>query len=154
MPFIVTALLLASVIGGAASIAAQSALPGDTLWSFKTGINERMQSALVPDGKVQANFDIGIIETRIQESKKISGDAERVAVVKSAMEKNIAMHANSALRQITKLQNSGNYISAADAASRLQAALAKNTPEVLNLRSMLDTASRLSEEASKKAEAL
>jgi len=93
MPFIITALLLASVIGGAASIAAQSALPGDTLWHFKTGINERMQSALVPDGKVQANFDIGIIETRIQESKKISGDAERVAVVKSVMEKNIAAHA-------------------------------------------------------------
>ena len=154
MPFIITALLLASVIGGAASIAAQSALPGDTLWHFKTGINERMQSALVPDGKVQANFDIGIIETRIQESKKISGDAERVAVVKSVMEKNIAMHADSALYQITALQNSGNYISAADAASRLQAALAKNTPEVLNLRSMLDTASRLSEEASEKAKTL
>jgi hypothetical protein len=151
MPLIVITLLLASIIGGATSIAAQSALPGYALWHFKTGINESMQSALIPDGRVQADFDIGIIETRIQESEKINKDYQITDRVRSEVEKNIAEHANSALSQIIKLQKSGDYIDAADMASRLQAALAKYPASSLNLQNMVDTASRLSEEASQQA---
>ncbi len=151
MPLIVITLLLASIIGGATSIAAQSALPGYALWHFKTGVNESMQSALIPDGRVQADFDIGIIETRIQESEKINKDYQITDRVRSEVEKNIAEHANSALEQITKLQKSGDYIDAADMASRLQAALAKYPASSLNLQNMVDTASKLSEEASEQA---
>ena len=151
MPLIVITLLLASIIGGATSIAAQSALPGYALWHFKTGVNESMQSALIPDGRVQADFDIGIIETRIQESEKINKDYQITDRVRSEVEKNIAEHANSALEQITKLQKSGDYIDAADMASRLQAALAKYPASYLNLQNMVDTASKLSEEASEQA---
>ena len=151
MPLIVITLLLASIIGGATSIAAQSALPGYALWHFKTGVNENMQSALIPDGRVQADFDIGVIETRIQESEKINKSYQITDKVKSEVEKNIAEHANSALEQIIKLQKNGDYIDAADMASRLQAALAKYPASSLNLQNMVDTASKLSEEASEQA---
>ncbi len=151
MPLIVNTLLLASITGEATSIAAQSALPGYALWHFKTGVNENMQSALIPDGRVQADFDIGVIETRIQESEKINKSYQITDKVKSEVEKNIAEHANSALEQIIKLQKNGDYIDAADMASRLQAALAKYPASSLNLQNMVDTASKLSEEASEQA---
>lgn len=151
MPLIVITLLLASIIGGATSIAAQSALPGYALWRFKTGVNESMQSALIPDGRVQADFDIGVIEMRIQESEKVNNSYQITDKVKSEVEQNIAEHANSALEQITKLQKNNDYIDAADMASRLQAALAKYPASSLNLQNMVDTASKLSEEASQQA---
>lgn len=151
MPLIVITLVLASVIGGATSIAAQSALPGYALWHFKTGVNERIESALIPNGTIQADFDISTIETRIQESEKISKSYQITDKVRSEVEKNIAEHADSALLQITELQKNGDYMDAADMASRLQAALAQYPASSLNLQNMLETASKLSEEASQQA---
>ena len=60
----VAALLL--TIGGGVVFAAQDAIPGDTLYPIKTGV-ENVQVALAPDGAAKAEMYLGIAQRRLTE---------------------------------------------------------------------------------------
>ncbi len=182
MPFITIALLIAAALGGGASVAAQNSLPGDALWGFKVGVNENIQAALAADGKAQADFDIGAIETRMKEAATLSSEARLTADVRADIESNFDAHVKSVQEQVAKLEAKGDYSAAADVAARFQATIASNasvlsdagaktessaeaSAEVkasvrssleglmLKVRGTLDSASALSAEASAKAAA-
>ena len=139
MPFIVIALMLAAVIGGGTSIAAQSALPGDALWGFKVVINERLQPS----------NDIAAIQTRLQEAKELSEQGKLNAKERADILSNIDEHAAAVEKQINNCRSIGDYTTAAALATNLQAALA-GAAGVLDVRTMLDVASGLSAEANAK----
>jgi len=139
MPFIVIALMLAAVIGGGTSIAAQSALPGDALWGFKVVINERLQPS----------NDIAAIQTRLQEAKELSEQGKLNAKERADILSNIDEHAAAVEKQINNSRSIGDYTTAAALATNLQAALA-GAAGVLDVRTMLDVASGLSAEANAK----
>ena len=141
MPFIGIALLLAAVIGGGTSIAAHSALPGDALWGFKTEVLERLRRG----------DDIAAIQTRLQEAQGLAAQGRLNTKIQAELVSNITAHAAAAEKQITESESRGDYAAASAIATNLQAALAKGTPGALDLRALLDTASRLSAEASAKA---
>ena len=141
MPFIVIALLLSAAIGGGVSVVAQSALPGDMLWSFKTEVLERLHSG----------DDISAIQTRLQEAEELAAQGKLNTEIQAKLVSNITAHAAAAEKQITESESRGDYAAASAIATNLQAALAKGTPGALDLRALLDTASRLSAEASAKA---
>lgn len=140
MPFIVVALLLAAAIGGGVSVIAQSALPGEPLWSFKTGVVERLQPG----------SDIAAIQMRLQEVSALAAQGKLTEAARAELTANIAAHAAAAQKQIADSGRKGDYAAAADLAARLQAALA-GSPGTLDLRQMLDAASELSADASAKA---
>ena len=139
MPFIIIALILAAVIGGGTSIAAQSALPGDALWGFKVVINERLQPG----------NDIAAIQTRLQEAKELSEQGKLNAKERADILSNIDEHAAAVEKQINNSRSIGDYTTAAALATNLQAALA-GAAGVLDVRTMLDVASGLSAEANAK----
>ena len=151
MPFIVIALLLAAAIGGGTSLAAQRALPGDALWGFKVGVNENIEAALATEGKAQADFDIGAIQARLDEASKLAASGQLDANAQADVEINFDAHAKSVAEQIAKLQERGDYATAADVAARFQAVLGKQTSSGLDVRTALDAANILSAEASAKA---
>lgn len=140
MPFIVTALILAAAIGGGMSVVAQSALPGELLWGFKTGVVERLQPG----------SDIAAIQTRLQEATALATQGKLTEAARVELVANIAAHAAATEKQMADNERKGDYASAADVAVRLQATLA-GASGVLDLRQMLDAASQLSAEASEKA---
>lgn len=174
MPFIAIALLLAAAIGGGTSVAAQHALPGEALWNFKVGVNERIGAALAASAEAQAHFDIAVIEARMQEAAKLAAEEKLTAETKASLEENFELHAKSVQEQIAKLESDGNYATAAETAARFQAAVASNASTlaeannaadaqaevkahlgalITKVRGTLDTASTLSANASAKAAA-
>ncbi len=153
MPFVIFALAIATIVGGSISMAAQRALPGDALWSFRIGVNENIEAVLAPGGTVRADFDIVTIEERMKEADALAASGRLTADVKAELEANLTMHVKSVQDQITKLEARSNYLGAAGTAARLQAALGKQTSGALNIRAALDAASNLSADASTKAAA-
>ncbi len=139
MPLIVFALLIAAVMGGGASLAAQSALPGEPLWGFKTAVFE----------KLQQGADIAAIRTRLQEAKALSARGALDASARAEIRSNIAAHAAAIEKQITERAGKSDYVTAAALATNLQAALAE-AAGTLDVRVLLDTASNLSAEVSAK----
>ena len=130
---------------------AQGSLPDDALWSFKTGVNENVGAALAPEGAAQANFDIAAIRSRIKEAGLLSAKNKLSPAVKAKIDANFEAHAKSVQTQIEKLQQKGDYGAAAEMANIFQAALADNAKGVIDMRAMLDIASRLSAETSEQA---
>ena len=139
MPFIIIALILAAVIGGGTSFAAQNALPGEPLWGFKTEVLERLQPG----------DDIVAIQTRLQEAKTLSARGKLNTAVREKITANITAHAAVVEKQIIENENKGDYAAASTVATNLQAVLAKGAP-TLDLRSALDAAAALSAEVSAK----
>ena len=151
MPFITFILIVAAFMGGTVSIAAQGALPDDPLWSFKVGVNERLDAALTPDGLQRANFDLAAIDARIKEAKMLMSDGRPHAAARAKLESNFNGHTKSVERQIALLDSTGDYAAAADVAARYQALLARSVPGPLDLQTTLDQASALSAGAAAKA---
>src|SRR3989338_8656509 len=141
MPFIGIALLLAAVIGGGTSFAAQSALPGDALWKFKTEVF----------GRLRQSDTVVAIQPRLQEAQELAAQGKLTTKMQAELVSNITAHAAAAEKQIIESESRGDYAAASAIATNLQAALAKGTPGALDLRALLDPASRLSAEASAKA---
>ncbi len=71
MPVIV-ALLVAALLGGGTSYAAQGALPGDTLYPVKTHVNEPVQEALAFSTQAKADVEANIAEERLSEAEKLA----------------------------------------------------------------------------------
>lgn len=163
MPFIAIALIVAAAIGGGTSVAAQNALPGDALWSFKININEKVGAAIAPEGKAQANFDIAALEARMKEASALAADGRLHAQAQAHIEANFEAHARNVALQIEKLQDKGDFEAAAEVAARFQAAVATNASALVDadiqdattllskVRGTLEAASSISADASLRA---
>lgn len=68
MPF---AILLAVLVGGGTSFAAQGAIPGDFLYPVKTEINEPVRSAFAVSANAEANLQADIVAQRIAEAEEL-----------------------------------------------------------------------------------
>ncbi|MSR70665.1 hypothetical protein EXS62_01340 [Candidatus Kaiserbacteria bacterium] len=147
MPFIVLALIIAAALGATVSVAAQDSLPGDPLWGFKVHINEGAAAALAAEGRAQADLDLAAIATRLQEAATLSAKGILSPAAKAELEANIAGHAERIETEIKKLQTHGDYLGAADVATRFQATVAQGVSGPLDLQAVLDRASALSASA-------
>jgi len=134
MPFIAIALIVAAALGGGTSLAAQSALPGDALWGFKVGVNENVRAALAAEGKAQADFDLSAIEERMREAAALAANGRLDAEAQTGLESNFSAHTGSVQKQITRLQEKGDYAAAADVAARFQATVATHATALANAK--------------------
>lgn len=171
MPFIAIALLVAAALGGGVSVAANSALPGDALWGFKTSVNENIQGALTADTKAKADWDISVLSARLDEASKLAAEGKLDANAQAKLSANFDEHAKDVAAKVAALQADGKTSEAADVATRFQATLASHAsavaeasakdsteaqataaPFLAQIRGTLDAAANLSASASAKAE--
>ncbi|MFN3188033.1 MAG: DUF5667 domain-containing protein [Candidatus Paceibacteria bacterium] len=73
MPIVI---LIALVIGGGTSFAAQSAVPGDFLYPVKTEVNESVRSAFTFGADAEARLQAKLIEERVAEAKELEARGE------------------------------------------------------------------------------
>jgi hypothetical protein len=151
MPFIVLSLLVAVTLGGGVSFAAQGALPGDPLWGFKIGVNERMESALTFPEKEKAVLDIATAQRRIDEAARLAASGGLSSSTVAMLGSNFDVHARRMIDHVAKLQDQGKFGDAALVAAQFQALVAKNISALPDMRDTLDLASELSAEASVRA---
>lgn len=168
MPIIAVALVIAAALGGGTAYAAQTSLPGDPLWNFKTTVNESVQGALQSGDKAKADWDITVAADRLDEAQKLAAQGRLDPQAQAAITANFDAHAHDLAMRVERLQADGKTIQAADVATRFQAQLAEDAanvrasatsttetniePFLSNLRGTLDAAASLSAKASADAE--
>ena len=134
MPFIAIALIVAAALGGGTSFAAQSALPGDALWGFKVGVNERIAETMAVGEKAKADADISHAQTRLEEAAKLAAEGRLDASAQAKIQGNFDAHTRAVAERVAALQAKGDYAAAADVAARFQATVATHATALANAK--------------------
>ena len=66
--------ILGLLLGGSVSFAAENALPGDALFPIKVNVNEKIRGAVAVTSKAKSEWDVRLVERRIEEVEKIAKD--------------------------------------------------------------------------------
>lgn len=163
MPIIAIAIVIAAALGGGTAVAAQSSLPGDALWNFKTTVNENVQGAFAQGDEAKANWDIEVASNRLTEAQQLASEGKLSADNQTEIQANFDQHAKEVAVLVAKLQAQGKADVAAKIAAQFQATLAKGaqkisasastTPALLtSVRGTLDAAATLSAQAAAEAQ--
>ena len=114
------------VTGSTIIAAANQALPGDTLYGFKIGVNEEIQSFLKPTPAARLVFETQRTEERLHETQVLNQEAQQ------AIQKNIQKHSEEISRQAKELATL-DPITYQEVALVAQNSLARKAEETKNI---------------------
>jgi len=81
-------------VGGGSAYAAQGALPGDLLYSIKTGVNEPIEGALAFSAPAKAKWHADVAVTRLAEAEALAQKGTLTASTSAELAANFSEHAN------------------------------------------------------------
>lgn len=93
MPLVI---LLAVMIGGGTSLAAQGSVPGDFLYPVKTGVNENIREAFAVSADSEAKLQANLLDERLEEAQKLHAKGQLSADAESTIVANITAQAKRA----------------------------------------------------------
>lgn len=123
-------LVIAVVIGGGASVAAENSLPGDFLYGVKTGVNERVMAAFSANAEAKANFEASMAERRVEEMERLAVKGTIEADVSARLQENFQAHADNAEARIAELDSSA----ALEASSNFESSLRAHSEILAKIR--------------------
>jgi hypothetical protein len=123
MPFIAIAIVALLALGGGASVAANSSLPGDALYNLKTGFNEKVEGAFAFSDEAKAQENLEAIEERHAEAQKLQAEGKLTAEAKAELNANIDAHAEAFATALANVKANGNTEASTQLEAKLQAAL-------------------------------
>ena len=121
------ALVLILLFGGGTSYVAEGAVPGDALYSVKTGINESIKSAFVVGAEANAHWEARLVERRLAEGARLEAEGELSVEVEEELAVEVEKHADKSQEYIARLEADGKSEQADVAKVRLAQALAVHT---------------------------
>lgn len=116
-------LIIALVIGGGASFAAENALPGDLLYSVKVNVNEEIKTFLAFSNEAKAKVEAKIAEERLKETAKLVAKGQLNADTRAQIEANFEEFADRVEARVEKMMVEGKTRAALEATSNFEAAL-------------------------------
>lgn len=105
--FMPIVLLIALLLGGGTSYAAERALPGETLYPVKVYVNEEIRDLLAVSDKSGAEIATWMAERRLKEVEKLLGEGKLTESTAVAMEARIEKHLASFEEKIAKIEAKG-----------------------------------------------
>jgi len=106
----VVSLMTVVFFGAGVSVAANNALPGEFLYSVKTEFTERLVRLAIIDDSAKANYDISLLQKRLQEAEQISSKNRLDALTSNRVQALVSIHiadAKSGIRKIKQQQGVG-----------------------------------------------
>lgn len=138
---VAAALALVFIFGSGVSYAAESALPGDALYSVKTKINESVKVALATDTEAKAAVQMELAERRIEEAAALAAENRLDADTQAALAVAFEAHAQNATEEVSVIDET-DASAVAEITSRFETRLAAHE-EVLALVSEADATNTL-----------
>lgn len=117
------ALLIALLLGGGTSIAAQNALPGDMLYPVKVNVNEEFRSMLTFGNEAEAKFHAEKAAERIEEAEKLAAEGRLTAEAQADINANFKEHVSEVRERISEFESEGKYDTAASVNAEFESAL-------------------------------
>ncbi len=103
--FMAIALIIALLIGGGTSFAAERALPGDILYPVKVGVNEEVRSFVAFTNQAQAELDTQLAQRRLEEAEKLASEGRLNTKVRADLESRFEGHAQAFEDQAKKIDS-------------------------------------------------
>lgn len=121
----IAAVLLAvfTLTSGGTSYAAASALPGDTLYSFKININEQLQSLAASTPEAKALVGITHTSNRLKEAEVLSKNGKLTPQTEEIIKTNITKHAETIKENIAVLTSENATATVKEVISDLKASI-------------------------------
>lgn len=116
------AILIAVMIGGGTSFAAENAVPGDVLYPVKVEVNENVKSALAVSNAAEAKLQARLAQERLEEAEQLAAegrlDAESSAVIRTRLQR----HYEAAIERSERAETEANAEVAAEVRATLEGA--------------------------------
>src|SRR3989344_5605445 len=119
MPIII---LIAIILSGGTSMAAERSLPGDALYSIKVGVNENVRGWLALSDEAEASLQAALATERLKEAEKLAVKNRLTAETRVIIEQNFEEHASRVENRVDKFQT-GNAKKALEVNSNFQTSL-------------------------------
>jgi hypothetical protein len=123
MPLIAVIIVGALVLGGGASLAAQDSLPGSLLYPIKVNLNENIQGAFSLSNTARADWDIKVVQTRLNEAVQLASEGKLSASAQATIDNNFDSHTYDIGAIIARLKASGDDSDATAVANKFKATL-------------------------------
>ncbi|HVZ75836.1 MAG TPA: DUF5667 domain-containing protein [Candidatus Paceibacterota bacterium] len=122
----IAAFLLVVFAGGGTALAAQGALPGETLYPVKIYVNENVAGALAIGDAAKASYNISVAQTRLEEAETLASMGRLDATTTSELQANLDAHVAQARGSADSLAQS-DPSAAVEAQVTLDSALAAHS---------------------------
>ena len=119
----VTAMALVLTIGGSTVAAAESALPGETLYSIKVHVTEEVRATLALSPKAKADWEMSRAERRLEEAAILSLIGELDDAARAEIDTNLDAHVKSAGESRQKLEREDKVSDASRVEENINAVL-------------------------------
>ncbi|HEX5774940.1 MAG TPA: DUF5667 domain-containing protein, partial [Candidatus Paceibacterota bacterium] len=108
--FSLLALLLIS--GGGVTMAAERAVPGETLYAIKTQVNEKVGAAWVNTSEERARYSARLAERRVDEAIVLADEGKLDADTAAYLEEKVVLHIESSVSAVAALESEGEVAAA------------------------------------------
>lgn len=127
------ALIVALLLGGSASIAAENATPGDILYPVKTTLNENVRGALSFSSEAKANWSARLAERRLEETEVLSVEGGLNAKTRASLEAKLDEHIQAFEERIAELKAEGSSNQVVEAHSTFESKLRAHAQALANI---------------------
>lgn len=118
-----SALLMVIFAGGSVALAAESAMPGDSLYGVKTGFNEELMELASISLEAKARTQSVIAQRRIREAEKLAAQGELDQNVSKEIEEQVAQRSDRMRQYLTQLHSEGQSDEATEIGSNFESTL-------------------------------
>lgn len=116
-------MIIALLLSGSVSYAAEGALPGDALYVVKTEVNERVKSALALSAEAEAKLQAKLAAKRLEEAEKLAAEGKLDTETSAEIAERFERHEGRSRENIARLEAVGKLEEVARAHAELEAAL-------------------------------
>lgn len=116
-------ILIAVLVGGGTSFAAEGALPGDMLYPIKVEVNEEVKGAFAFGSEADARLQAKLVAERLEEAEELAAEGMLTAEVAAEIEARMKAHAESARTESAEAEANGDSETAATIRAELVATL-------------------------------
>lgn len=124
------ALIIALLLGGGTSFAAENALPGDVLYPIKVQINEKVQEMASIGARAEAEVQAKIAVRRLEEAEKLASENRLSASTAAELKSEFGKHATRSREQIAEIAKKDGK-QAAEVSSDIEVSLSAHE-DILN----------------------
>lgn len=125
--------ILGLLMSGSVSFAAENTVPGDVLYPVKVHVNETVRGAVAVTPQAKAQWDVRLVERRLEEVEKLAATPDALPEVKEAAQVNLEQYTDRVGERIAKFEEDEDGEDALKTAGLLAEVLSAHEVSLANL---------------------
>ena len=117
------AIIIALLLGGGTSFAAENALPGDVLYPIKVYVNENVQELAAVSDRAEAKVQAKLAERRLEETEKLAAEGRLSTEISADLKLRFEEHAEKSKERRSKVEDGDDAEEAAEINSDIEVSL-------------------------------